>query len=170
MASRLIVFSGLPGAGKSSIACSLACELGAVWLRIDSIEQAIRQSGVLTGNIDDVGYRAAYAMAEDNLRIGLTVIADSVNPCIVTRNAWRDVGLRAGASVVEVEIICSEKQGHRRRVQTRAAEAPGLGYPDWEAAIGRDYQPWDRDRIMIDTAGRSIAESVSLVRHQLSNR
>ena len=45
--AMLIVFGGLPGAGKTAIAQELACELGAVYLRIDSIEQAIRASGIL---------------------------------------------------------------------------------------------------------------------------
>ena len=43
----LIVFGGLPGSGKSSIARELARETGAMWLRIDSIEQPIRESGVV---------------------------------------------------------------------------------------------------------------------------
>jgi predicted kinase len=76
----LIVFGGLPGTGKSAIARTLAREIGAVWLRIDSIEQGIRASGIAPGSLDDAGYRAAYAVAEDNLRLGLTVIGDSVNP------------------------------------------------------------------------------------------
>jgi len=66
----LIVFGGLPGTGKSTIARTLAIEIGAVWLRIDSIEQGIRDSGVVSGSLDDAGYRAAYAIAEDNLRSG----------------------------------------------------------------------------------------------------
>ncbi len=37
----LIVLGGLPGSGKSSIARELARETGAMWLRIDFIEQAI---------------------------------------------------------------------------------------------------------------------------------
>jgi hypothetical protein len=45
--TMLIVFAGLPASGKSTIARSLPRELGAVWLRIDSIEQAIRESGVV---------------------------------------------------------------------------------------------------------------------------
>jgi predicted kinase len=45
----LIVFAGLPASGKSSIARALAQDLGAVWLRIDSIEQAIRESGAVLG-------------------------------------------------------------------------------------------------------------------------
>ena len=101
----LVVFAGLPGSGKSTIARRLAGITGAVWLRIDSIEQAIRDSGVVPGSLNDAGYRAAYAVAEDNLRLGRDVIGDSVNPWMLTRNAWRDAGLRAGAHVVEVETI-----------------------------------------------------------------
>lgn len=55
----LIVFAGLPGTGKSSIARELARELGAVWLRIDSIEQAVRDSGVLSGGVEGAGYEVA---------------------------------------------------------------------------------------------------------------
>ena len=75
----LIVFAGLPGTGKSSVSRELARRLDAVWLKIDSIEQAIRTSGVVPGSIYDAGYRAAYAVAGDNLRLGRDVIADSVN-------------------------------------------------------------------------------------------
>ena len=98
----LIVFAGLPGTGKSTIARALAVELAAVWLRIDTLEQAIRTSGVVDGDVKDLGYRAAHAVAEDNLRLGRTVIGDSVNPWMLTRNAWRDAGLRAGVRVVEI--------------------------------------------------------------------
>jgi predicted kinase len=163
----LIVFAGLPASGKSSIARALAQELGAVWLRIDSIEQAIRESGAVPGSLDDAGYRAAYAVAEDNLRLGRAVIGDSVNPWMLTRNAWRDTGLRAGARVVEIETICSDVEEHRRRVETRAKEVPGLILPNWQAVTGRDYHPWDRDHMTIDTANRSVATCVELIRAAL---
>jgi predicted kinase len=163
----LIALAGLPGTGKSSIARDLAGALGAVWLRIDSIEQGIRDAGVVAGSLDDAGYRAAYAVAADNLRLGLTVIADSVNPWPLTRDAWRDVGLRAGARVVEVETICSDAAAHRRRVEERAGEVPGLALPDWQAVVNRDYRPWDRDRLVVDTAARSVADCVALIRDHL---
>jgi predicted kinase len=159
----LIVLAGLPGSGKSTLARTLAREIGALWLRVDSIEQAIRASGVAEA-LDDAGYRVGYSIAEDNLRLGLTIIADSVNPWMLTRNAWRDAGLRAGARVVEIEIVCSDAQEHRRRVEARPSEIPGLILPDWEKTIRRDYRPWDRERIVIDSAGRSVGECVTLVR------
>lgn len=166
----LIVFGGLPGSGKSSIARRLARETGAVWLRIDSIEQAIRESGVVPGSINDAGYRAAYAIAEDNLRLGCNVIGDSVNGWSVTRNSWRDAGVRAGAQLIEVEIICSDLEEHRRRVETRNSEVPRLVLPDWQAVIGRDYEPWDRDHLTIDTAVRSIEDCARLVRAAITGR
>jgi putative protein kinase ArgK-like GTPase of G3E family len=38
--NRLIVFAGLPGTGKSTLAQRLAREIGAIYLRIDALEQA----------------------------------------------------------------------------------------------------------------------------------
>jgi predicted kinase len=162
--ATLIVFSGLPASGKSSIARALAREIGAIWLRIDSIEQAIRDSGVVPGSLDDAGYRAAYAVAEDNLGLGRDVVGDSVNPWMLSRDAWRAAGMRAGARVVEVEIVCSDPEEHRRRVESRASDVPGLTLPDWEAVIGRDYRPWDHDHVTVDTAKHSVAAGVELIR------
>jgi predicted kinase len=86
--TTLIAFGGLPGTGKTVIARKVAREVNAVYVRIDSIEQAIRASGVLHRTIDGAGYRVAYVIAEDNLRMGRTVVADCVNPVQITRDAW----------------------------------------------------------------------------------
>ncbi|YAF61144.1 hypothetical protein DOCECA_13255 [Pseudomonas sp. E102] len=47
----LIVFSGLPGTGKTTIAHDLAATTGAVYLRIDTIERAVRNSGALAQDV-----------------------------------------------------------------------------------------------------------------------
>ncbi|MGA3197172.1 MAG: AAA family ATPase [Terriglobales bacterium] len=164
MAPVLIIFGGLPGVGKTSIAREIAGHVGGVYLRIDSVEQAIRDSGVADESMYDMGYRVSYSVAEDNLRLGRTVIADSVNPLQVTRDAWIEVADRAGAEAIEVEITCSDVNQHRQRVETRAVDIEGLRPPTWQEVEARQYQPWNREHIVIDTAGRVVAESVMELR------
>ena len=82
--------------GMTAVATGLAREIGAVHLRIDSIEQALRNSGVDVSGAE--GYGVAYAIAEDNLGLGLTVIAESVNPVEVTRPQADHLSLHNGTS------------------------------------------------------------------------
>lgn len=160
----LIIFGGLPGSGKTTIARELARQVGAIHVRIDSIEQAIRDCMSVASPLDEAGYRVAYAIAEDNLRIGRSVVADSVNPLRVTREAWLEVGRRTQAETIEVEVICSDSHEHRSRVERRLAEIPGLRLPTWEEAISREYHPWNREHIVIDTASRSVQQNVKALR------
>lgn len=166
----LIVFGGLPGTGKTTIARELARELGAVYLRIDSIEQAIRDSVTVNRSLDDAGYRVGYGVAGDNLGLGRTVIADSVNPLAVTRNAWVEVANRARASVMEIEVICSDVDEHRNRVEQRIADVPGLRLPTWQEVVSREYQAWDREHTVVDTARQSVEQSVKLLLEAIAKR
>ena len=165
--ARLIVLAGPPAGGKSSIARELARRTGAVWLRVDSMDQAIWASGTAPADLEDWTCRAAQAVAEDNLRLGREVIGDGVNDLKVVRDGWQDAGRRAGADVVWIEVICSDPAAHRRRVQTRTSDIPGLVLPDWQDVIGRQHDPWDRERLILDTAGRSIGDCVDQVQTAL---
>ncbi len=163
----LIIFSGLPGTGKSTLARNLSAELRAVCLRIDSIEWAMAASVLKIQQAEDAGYRAAYALAEDNLRIGHNVVADSVNPIALSRREWHVVAKRAGAAAIDVEVICSDIAEHKFRVEAR--RTPGLEHhPTWSRVRGRNYEPWAEERIVVDTAGcdeeQSLQELLSALR------
>jgi predicted kinase len=136
----LYTFGGLSGTGKSTLACELAIRERAVYLRVDTIEQALRDAGLPVNG--PVGYMVAYGLAADNLRLGLKVVADSVNPLSVTRAAWRDVAANAGVPFVEIEVICSNVAEHRTRVETRVGDIAGLRLPTWTDVEGRDYESW----------------------------
>jgi predicted kinase len=163
----LIVLSGLPGVGKTTIAREVACAVGAVHVRIDSIEQALRTGGV---NVQAEGYRVAYAVAEDNLRLGRTVIADCVNPWPLTRREWRAVAERASVACLEVEVVCSDRDLHRSRVEARRPDIDGHALPTWADVLTRDYQPWTTDRLVVDTAKRDARQSAEPIVRRLIER
>ena len=143
----LVILGGLPGARKTSLARELAGQIGAVHLRIDfdrASAAGFRSSPVET--LEDAGYRIAYALAADNLRIGNTVIADSVNPISLTRAAWRAVAAAVPTTAFEIEIICSDTDEHRRRVETRTTDIPGLTLPTWEEVRSRAIPPMGSSR------------------------
>ena len=161
----LYIFGGLPGTGKSTLAQHLARDTGAVYLRIDTVEQALREVGSLVGGQE--GYIVAYRIASDNLLLGLSVLADSVNPLQITRAAWRDVAMRAGAFFFEIEIICSDQAEHRYRVESRSRDIPGIKLPTWDQVVNRLYEPWDAEHIVIDTAGKTVQQSYEMLQQVL---
>jgi predicted kinase len=156
----LIALSGLPGVGKTTVAREVARRLEAVHLRIDSIEQALREAGC---RVEGEGYAVAYAVAEDNLRLGRIVIADSVNPWPLTRHEWRAVADRAGVASLDVELVCSDSGEHRRRVESRSSDIAGHRLPTWDDVRQRDYRAWDAERLQVDTAALSVQRAAEAI-------
>lgn len=120
------------------------------------IEQALRNAG---SKVEGEGYSVAYAVAEDNLRLGRIVVADCINPWPLTRDEWRSAADRAGVRTVDVEVVCSDVDEHRRRVESRSTDLPGHRLPTWTEVVERDYRPWSCKRLVIDTALLDLEET-----------
>jgi predicted kinase len=159
----LVVFSGLPGTGKTTIAHALAALTGALYLRIDTIEQAIRHSGDFEQDVGRSGYRVANQLALTHLRLGHRVIADCVNPVSDSRLAWQEVARQAEVALIDIEVICSDQHEHRRRVDTRVADIPGLVPPTWQSVLTHDYEPWQGCPFRVDTSQVTADEAVRLI-------
>lgn len=157
----LLIFSGLPASGKSTLAQEIAKQTQSVYLRIDTIEQALRD--LYRIDVQGEGYGLAYRIAADNLRLGLSVVADSCNPVELTRSEWESVARNAGTGHLNIEVVCSDAEEHRRRVESRITDVAGLKLPAWNDVQNREYHEWESDRIVIDTAGQSVRESADEV-------
>jgi predicted kinase len=158
----LVVLGGLPGSGKTTLAREVARRLRAVHVRIDTLEQAIVQSSLAVPDAAEAGYAAGAMVALDNLRLGLPVVADCVNPVRASQDGWRWVADQAGAPIVEVLVVCSDPAEHRRRVEDRVADIAGHRQPTWADVQARHLDAWPAATV-VDTAGRSTAAAADEV-------
>jgi predicted kinase len=155
-APTLYIFSGLPASGKTTLSQLFARRVGAAHVRIDTIEQALRE--LCSIDVQGEGYRLAYRLTADNLRLGISVVADSCNPIALTRCEWERVATGAGAQYLNIEVVCSDPEEHRRRVETRVSTVDGLRLPTWQEVVDRQYERWTVDRVVVDTSRRSEQE------------
>lgn len=158
----LIVFSGLPGSGKSTIAKLLTARLRAAYLRIDTIEQALLRSGA-PSPIGPEGYVVALAVAEDTLRVGTPVVTDAVNAQAISRNAWADLAIRLKVRYRPIGIHCSDPAEHRRRVESRTADIEGHVLPTWAEVTATAFEPFPPGTLLIDTSVLSPADAVDRI-------
>ena len=161
----LFIFSGLPAVGKSTLAKSIAKEFGAVYLRIDTIEQGLKDLCHI--DVEGEGYRLAYRMASDNLHLNNNVVADCCNPIELTRKEWEDVANKSGCRFINIEIVCSDKVEHRKRAEQRRSDVANIKLPTWDDIVNREYHKWQNGRIIIDTAGKSIGKCENELRKRL---
>lgn len=163
----LIIFGGLPATGKTTIAQALAQQIKATYLRADTIEHTLALTGKVPEDMEDMGYRIGYSLATENLKLGNYVIADSVNPLNITREAWRNAAKLAASEYLEVEVICSDKTIHQQRAETRLTDIAHFKLPSWQKITDRYYEPWLTKQLTIDTATTSIQQAVTLIQQHI---
>lgn len=152
----LLIFGGLPGTGKTTLARRVAQLRPVTYVRIDAIEHTLREAGRLPEDLGALGYEVGAALARSNLALGLPVLVDSVNPLPVTRQLWRSVAQSLNLPFLEVEIVCSDAQEHARRIATRSSDLPGLALPSWDEIQHRSYIPWSDAQLHIDTTHTAV--------------
>ena len=170
----LVVIGGLPAVGKTAVCRALLGERPMTppmtWLRVDSIEQALRRSGEMAPDMPGgAGYYAAAAVAGDVLSTGGDVLVECVNPLPITRRLWERTALDAGSRLLQVELVCSDREEHRRRVEQRVSDIAGLVLPDWRDVLQRDYAPWPEADLRLDTGRLEVTGAAELIARACSS-
>ena len=148
---RLLVLAGLPGTGKSTLARALAESLDAVWLRVDTIEAALVEAGVPRSfETGLAAYVVVRDLAREHLDLRHDVVIDAVNGVEPARRMWRELAAECGARESVIEVVCSDREAHRRRVESRPAPTPPLPPPTWDEVVQREYEPWGEPTLVVD--------------------
>ncbi len=161
----VVVMGGLPGSGKSHLSRRLAAQLPASLLTVDTVERGMRAAGM--GEDQPIGlaaYGVAQAIAAEQLAVGLTVIADAVNIHPDARAAWLGLAEAACVGLVVIEVVCSDQEVHRRRLEERDDDVPPV---DWAQVqrLRSVYAPWPAPTTVVDTLGSvDLAALVGLIR------
>ena len=144
--------------------------MGAVYVRIDIIEQALRSENGVAGSVGPAGYAIGIALAASNLANLRTVIVDCVNPVAESRQGWRRTAVGAASKLIEIEIVCSDPVEHRRRIETRLSDIDGLDLPNWQDVLDREYDIWLDPHLVIDTARCTPEEAITRIEDHITER
>lgn len=155
----LVAMAGLPGAGKSTIAEVVGNRLGIAVVSVDPIESAILSAGI---DSDQPTGLAAYLVAESIagsvLATGQSIIIDAVNAVDPAREQWVKLAARHGEQVLFIEVVCSDTELHRARLEARGRKLPHVVETTWHAVEQSldEYSEWagisgDAQRITLDS-------------------
>jgi predicted kinase len=153
---KLIIFSGLPGTGKSTLAETLAREFCTPVFAKDWLEATLLYSGLkpVTGDksLGFAGYELLTILAERQLMLGQSVILDSVAASENIRRKWRQLSTQYTADWRVIECICSDESVHRSRLKDRHRNIPGWHELQWSAVerVKQYYFPWEGERLVLD--------------------
>jgi predicted kinase len=130
MQSRLIIFSGLPGVGKSTLAKSLAHELQMPLLCIDDVIGEVPESAGIP--FWDSRVAILLDVVKTQLEIGLSVIVESVF-MNMDRHHAQELAREFEARFLPVYVFVSDEHVWKERVEARLHK---LNHPDMAT--------WDR--------------------------
>jgi len=155
----LVVMAGLPGTGKSTVAESAAALLGLPVVSVDPIESAILSAGI---DADQPTGLAAYLVTETIAEAVIStvggVVVDAVNAVEPAREQWVRLAARRGVPIRFVEVVCSDADIHRARLEARGRQLAHIAEPTWHAVEQSldEWEPWGGEsgavpRITVDS-------------------
>jgi adenylyl-sulfate kinase len=166
MSGRVIWFTGLSGAGKSTIATLVGAELEAAGAAVEYLDGDVVRTHLSKGlgfskedrdtNIERIGW-----VASRLARHGATVLVSAISPYAETRGAARAM-VEEYAPFVEVHVATSVEECARR-------DAKGLYEKAFRGEIAEftgvsdPYEEPESPEVRVETEGRTPEESARVV-------
>lgn len=129
MKMKLILFSGLPGTGKSTLARRLARELQISYLCIDDVTGEVPEDAGVP--FWDSKVAILLGLARVQLELGISVILDSV---FMNKDRYhaREIARKNGARFLPVYVFLSNEEVWKERVTSRRRELDHESVASWD--------------------------------------
>lgn len=151
---KLIIVCGLPGSGKSSLAEVVSIEVSAPVFSVDPIESSILKAGIKKSfETGLAAYVIAETLADEQLKLGHSVIIDAVSGVIEAKEMWRKLAEKHNLKLIIVECVCSDSKLHKKRIETRVRNIHGIPEVTWEDVGKRreEYVAWGEEHLTLDS-------------------
>jgi len=129
MQKKLVIFSGLPGTGKSTLAERLARELHFPLLCIDDVIGEVPENAGVP--FWDSKVTILLDLIETQLKVGLSIIADSVF-MNMDRNYAQELARKYQAQFLPIYVFVSDENAWKERVTSRFKTLNNNDVATWE--------------------------------------
>lgn len=171
--SQVIIFTGLPGTGKSTLAEQVARIVRARAFAGDWLMGGLKPAHAALAKLDWSDYVAAWfgllrTLVTRQLMLGQDAVVDDE----VTEDqavAWRETADRFSARLFLIDCICSDEAIHRERIEGRVRGIPGWHEVGWDHVerMRVELTPLTVDRLTVD-AMEPVADNLRRVLDYIS--
>ena len=149
--AQLVLFSGPPGVGKSTLSYALARHTGWAIVAKDGIDRTCQRLAVPSWP-PITAYHIMLDLAELNLRNGASLILDAVFPKEGFRQQAQDCAGRHAALCRAIVCQCSDGALWRQRVEKRPELIAGWTPADWDEVrrVTAYYEAWSSPHLLLD--------------------
>ncbi len=150
--ATLILFSGMPGSGKTTLARLVARRLGIPVFAKDRVQRVLRDHNLADSSTGD-GYYIILDQADEQLSLGISVILDATFPLDHFRMVASEIAARHRTRFCALYCTCSDDAVWSDRMKQRVQYVPGWKPVGWEDVLRmRDYyQPWNDNALTVDS-------------------
>lgn len=143
LAKTLVLFSGLPGCGKTTLARRTAQYFGIPLFAKDRLQSVLRRQALAPRATTD-GYRLILDLADEQLSLGISAILDGVFPMAGFRTEAQEIASRHHAQFVVIYCYCSDTALWKQHIQNRVQYVPHWSPVGWDEVehLQASFEPW----------------------------